>query len=78
MLAPELTEKDLKSQLVKELDRLNREQLLIAHQFVSRLFAEELINNVTQDWETGKVNRAAIQKALDQYRARHSYEAAKP
>jgi hypothetical protein len=69
----ELTETDLKSQLVKELDKLNREQLLLTHQFVSRIIAESLVDAVTDDWEAGKINRAAIQKAIDEHRATHPY-----
>ncbi len=69
----ELTETDLKSQLVKELDKLNREQLMLTHQFVSRIIAESLINAVTNDWEAGRVNRAAIQKVIDDHRAKHPY-----
>jgi len=69
----ELMETDLKSQLVKELDKLSREQLLLTHQFVSRIIAESLINAVTHDWETGRVNRAAIQKVIDGHRAKHPY-----
>lgn len=63
MLTAELTEKELKSQLIKELDKLDRERLLILLQFTSRLMAEELIDAVTHDWESGKVNRAAIKKS---------------
>lgn len=69
----ELTETDLKSQLVKELDKLNREQLLLTHQFVSRIIAENLIDAVTNDWETGRISRSAIQKAIDAHRAKHPY-----
>ncbi|MDZ7292843.1 MAG: hypothetical protein ONB44_07235 [candidate division KSB1 bacterium] len=75
MSVMEMTEKDLRLRLAKELDKLDREQLLITHQFVSRIIAEALINAVTQDWEIGKVNRAAIQKAIDEYRARNPYGA---
>ncbi len=69
----ELTEKDLKSRLMNELDRLNREQLLLIHQFVSRIIAENLINAVTGDWEAGTINRATIQKAIHEHRAKHPY-----
>ena len=69
----ELTETDLKSQLVKELDKLNKEQLMLTHQFVSRIIAESLISAVTNDWEAGKINRAAIEKAIDEHRAKHPY-----
>lgn len=69
----ELTEKDLKSQLVSELDRLNKEQLLLIHQFVSRIIAENLIDAVTNDWDAGTVNRVAIQKALHEHRLKHPY-----
>lgn len=69
----ELTETDLKSKLAKELDKLNREQLLLTHQFVSRIIAESLISAVTNDWEAGRVNRAAIQKVIDAHRAKHPY-----
>lgn len=73
MLTSELTEKELKSQLIKELDKLDRERLLIVLQFTSRLIAEELVNAVTHDWELGKVNRAAIKKALDEHRTKNPY-----
>lgn len=73
MLTAELTEKELKSQLIKELDKLDRKKLLTAHQFISRLIAEELIDAVTHDWETGKVNQAAINKAIDEHRANNAY-----
>ena len=69
----ELTETDLKSQLVNKLGKLNREQLLLTHQFVSRMIAESLINSVTNDWEVGSVNRAAIQEAIAAHRAKHPY-----
>jgi len=69
----ELTATDLKSQLVHELDKLNREQLLLTHQFVSRIIAESLFNAVTSDWEAGQVNRAAIQQAINTHRAKHPY-----
>jgi hypothetical protein len=69
----ELTEKDLKSQLANEMDKLNREQLLLIHQFVSRIIAENLIAAVTDDWETGTINRAAIQKAIREHRSKHPY-----
>lgn len=75
MLIAELTEIELKSQLAKELDKLNKAQLLAAHQFIARIIAEELSDAVTQDWERGIVNRAAIQKAIDEYRAKHPYGA---
>jgi hypothetical protein len=78
MLTAELTEKELKSQLIKELDKLDRERLLIVLQFTSRLIAEELIDSVTHDWEMGKINRAAIKKAVDEHRARNPYETMKP
>ena len=76
MLTSELTEKELRSQLFKELDKLSKEQLLIAHQFLSRLIAEELIDAVTQDWDHGKINRLAIQQAIAEHRARSPYMAA--
>lgn len=76
MLTTELTEKELKSQLIQELDKLNKEQLLLTHQFLSRIIAEELIDAVTQHWESGKINRLAIQKAIDEYRARNPYKTA--
>lgn len=69
----ELTETDLKSQLVNKLGKLNREQLLHTHQFVFRIIAESLISAVTNDWETGRVNRAAIQKVIDDHRAKNPY-----
>ncbi len=69
----ELTETELKSQLAQNLDKLNREQLLVTHQFISRIIAEELVNAVTQDWEEGKVNRAAIQRAIEAHRAAKPY-----
>lgn len=59
-----LTETELKSNLQQKLNSLNREQLLLAHQFVARIIAEDLIESVTQDWESGKVNGAAIQRAI--------------
>lgn len=65
----DLTETELKSNLQQKLNSLNREQLLLTHQFVARTIAEDLIEAVTQDWESGKVNRAAIQKAIEAYRA---------
>ena len=69
----ELTEQDLKSQLVQELDKFDREQLLMIHQFVSRLIAESLISDLTSAWEVGTVNRTAIQKAIRDHRAKHPY-----
>ncbi|MGH7456972.1 MAG: hypothetical protein ACRENG_36815 [bacterium] len=69
----ELTEQDLKTQLVQELDKFDREQLLMIHQFVSRLIAESLIKDVTKDWETGTIGRAAIQKAIRDHRAKQPY-----
>lgn len=69
----ELTETELKSQLAQKLDKLTREQLLVTHQFISRIIAEELIEAVTQDWEQGKVSRAAIQKAIEAHRASKPY-----
>lgn len=78
MLMSELTEKELKSQLIRELDKLNREQLLVAHQYISRIIAEELIGAVTHDWETGKVDRTAIQKAIEEHRAKNPYGTVEP
>jgi hypothetical protein len=69
----ELTEKDLKSQLVNKLDKLNREQLLLIHQLLSRIIAENLVDSVTNDWETGAINRAAIQKAVREHRSKRPY-----
>lgn len=69
----ELTATDLKSRLIQELDKLDREQLLLTHQFVSRIIAESLMNAVTDDWETGQVNRVQIQQAINVHRAKHPY-----
>lgn len=74
----DLTEPELKSHLQQKLDALNREQLLLTHQFVARIIAEDLIESVTQDWESGKVNRAAIQKAIEAHRVSKPYGTAHP
>jgi cell division FtsZ-interacting protein ZapD len=78
MLISEWSETELKSQLIKELDKMNREQLLLAHQVISGLIAEELIDAVTHDWENGKTNRAAIQKAVSEYRNKTRLNAVQP
>ena len=78
MLIAEWSETELKSQLVKELDKLNREQLLLAHQVISSIIAEDLVDAVTRDWENGKTSRAAIQKAVSEYRNRTRLGAVQP
>lgn len=78
MLIAEWSETELKSQLVKELDKLNREQLLFAHQVISSIIAEDLIDAVTRDWENGKTNRASIQQAVSEYRNRTRLGAVQP
>ncbi len=69
MLSTRLSDKELKSHLVKEIHKLDREKLLILYQTISRLVAEELIDAVSKDWETGKVNRQRIQEAIDEFRS---------
>ncbi len=73
MLTSELTETKLKSQLVGELDKLNKEQLLAIHQMISRMIAEDLVDAVTEDWKSEKVDRSAVQKAIDAYRLLKPY-----
>ncbi len=65
-----LTEEELRTQLTQGLDKLNREQLLMTYQFISCLIAEELVNNVTQNWASGKVNRETIQRAVASYHSK--------
>jgi len=73
MLTPAITKQELKTQLVKNLDKFDEEKLLLIHQFVSTLIAEELIDSVTEDWESAKVNREAVQKAIQEHRKTYPY-----
>ncbi len=73
MMIAELTEQELKSNLIKQLDSLTKKQLVVAHQLISQLLLDEVIADVTHDWETGKVNHEMIQQAIKQHRARHPY-----
>jgi len=74
MLSSKLSEEDLKSQLIEEINKLGRDQLVVLHQFISRLVAEDLINSVSKDWENGQVNRESIQKAIEEHRKLHPYQ----
>jgi len=74
MLSSKLTEEDLKSQLIEEINKLGRNQLVMLHQFIARLVAEDLIDAVSKDWESGQVNRESIQKAIEEHRKLHPYQ----
>ena len=74
MLSSKLSEQDLKSQLIEEINKLGRDQLVILHQFISRLAAEDLIDSISKDWESGRINRESIQKAIEEHRKLHPYQ----
>jgi len=74
MLSSKLSEEDLKSQLIEEINKLGRDQLVMLHQFIAHLVAEDLIDAVSKDWESGQVNRESIQKAIEEHRKLHPYK----
>ena len=78
MLATKITKQELKTQLVERLDKFDEEKLLLIHQFISTLIAGELIDSVTQDWDSKKVNRSAVQKAITEHRKNHPYREKRP
>ncbi len=73
MISQEYSEQEIRTQLVQELNKLNEEKLIILRQFISRLIADDLIESVTTDWETGRVNHEAIQRSIEEHRAQHPY-----
>lgn len=78
MLATKITKQELKTQLVEKLDKFDEEKLLLIHQFISTLIADELTDSVTQDWDSEKVNRNAVQKSINEHRKNHPYREKRP
>lgn len=77
MLMSNVDEKILRKQLIDEIKKLDHEKLMIVHQFLAQLIGDELVDEITKDWESGKVNRKMIKKAIDEHRKLHPYSKTK-
>jgi hypothetical protein len=73
MLTTILNKKELKTQLVEKIEKFDYEKLLLIHQFISTLIGNELINSVSNDWQSEHVNKESIKKAIQEHRRIHPY-----
>ncbi len=75
MEVADLTEQELKSNLIKQLDNMNKGQLVAMHQAAAKLLADELMESFSKEWTEGKITREKIQAAIEEHRRRHPYKA---
>ena len=73
MLTQEITKQKLKTQLIEKLGVFDEHRLLMIHQFVSKLIADELVDSVSKDWESNIVDRQAIHDVINEYRNNYTY-----
>ncbi len=73
MLSSKISEKTLRKNLIEEINKLDQEKLVMLHQFLAQLVGEELISEVTKDWEIGNVTQESIQAAIEEHRKLHPY-----
>ena len=73
MLTTNLTEEELKSQLVSEIEKLDKGKLLQVYQFIAQSFGKELIDMVAEFERNQKVNPKSIDFIIKEHRKRHPY-----
>jgi len=74
MLEVEMTEEALKSNLMKQLDEMNKEQLVAMHQAAAKLLANELMQSFSKEWAEGRISREKIQAAIEEHRKQYPYK----
>ena len=73
MLTTNLTEEELKSQLVAEIEKLDKGKLLQVYQFIAQSFGKELIDMVAEFERNQEVNPKSIDFIIKEHRKRYPY-----
>jgi hypothetical protein len=73
MLDVNVSEQELRHELIDKIKNLDQKHLLKLYQFVAQSYAQDLVNMVADAENAGEVNNEPIEKLIKQHRNRNPY-----
>lgn len=74
MLTADINESEIRSHLIKEIQKLDKTRLIEVYKFIAKSFADDLILMVADAENSGDINKRSTDELIQQYRKRNPYQ----